>query len=373
MVTSKTRATLASVLLLAVAAFMSGASESSQASPTRAAQGTTLTVGGIHVGSIKDAGYNQAQHDGLMYLKQHVSGIKLIEAENIPEGPGVETVMQHMINQGANLIFPQSFGYQDFALEVAAKNPNVMFEHPAGYKYAPNFGTYWAASTPINYALGVAAAKTSKTGKLGFVGAIPIPTIIATADAFHLGARSVNPKITTTVIFTGSWSDPAKEAAAVNTMAAKGIDVVANLVDSPVTVVKTAGQRHIFAIGYHSAAAAKYAPKYWLSGVDFNWGPMFVQMARQVISGEWTARNWVAPVRMGIARLAPFGPGAPAEAKAAAKSTVQKFATGKIKSPFTGPVYDQSGKLRVPKGKVPAPDFEQNIAWLVQGMIGSTK
>ena len=372
MATTKRRAAFAVVLLLAAATFVFGLA-SSQASSTPAVQNATLTVGGIHVGSIKDAGYNQAQHDGLVYVKKHVSGITLIEAENIPESPQVETVMQNMINQGAKLIFPQSFGYQDFALNVAAKNPDVVFEHPAGYKYAPNFGTYWAASTPINYALGVAAALTSKTGKLGFVGAIPIPTIIATADAFHLGARSVNPKITTTVIFTGSWSDPAKEAAAVATMAAKGIDVVANLVDSPVTVVKTAQQRHIFAIGYHSAAAARYAPAYWLSGVDFNWGPMFVQMARQVINGEWTAQHWIAPVKMGIARLAPFGPRVSAEAKAAAKSTVRKYATGKIKSPFTGPVYDQSGKLRVPKGKVPPADFEQNITWLVQGMIGRTK
>src|SRR5579864_5569892 len=111
--------------------------------------------------------------------------------------------MQNMINQGAKLIFPQSFGYQDFALTVAGKNPGVVFEHPSGYKYAPNFGTYWAASTPINYALGVAAAKISKTGTIGFVGAIPIPPNIATADAFHLGAQSVNANIKTVVILTG--------------------------------------------------------------------------------------------------------------------------------------------------------------------------
>ena len=96
----------------------------------------TLIVGGIHVGSVTDAGYNQAQHDGLVYLKNHVKGVKLLEASNIPESPQVETTMQNMISQGAKLIFPQSFGYQDFALNVAKKNPEVAFEHPAGYKYA---------------------------------------------------------------------------------------------------------------------------------------------------------------------------------------------------------------------------------------------
>lgn len=365
----KTRA--AAFAMLAAAVLVGVWAASSASAPTK--HDATLIVGGIHVGSVKDAGYNQAQHDGLAYLKQHVKGVKLIEASNIPEGPQVESVMQSMINQGAKLIFPQSFGYQDFALTVAGKNSNVVFEHPAGYKYAPNFGTYWAASTPINYALGAAAAKVSKTGKIGFVGAIPIPTIIATADAFHLGAQSVNPKIKTVVIFTGSWSDPAKEAAAVNTMANQHVDVVATLVDSPITVVKTAGQRHMWAIGYHSKAAEKYAPKYWLSGVDFNWGPMFVQMAKKVMNHTWEPRNWIAPVSMGIARLAPFGTKVPAAARAKANAIVKRFATGKQTSAFKGPVYDQSGKLQVPKGVQPPASFEQNVTWLVKGMIGNTK
>jgi basic membrane protein A and related proteins len=346
----------------------------SAASPSGSAPAKeTLVVGGIHVGSVKDAGYNEAQHDGLVYLQKHVPGIKLVEASNIPEGPQVETIMQNMINQGAKLIFPQSFGYQDFTLTVAGKNPNVKFEHPAGYKSAPNFGTYWASSTPINYALGAAAAKVSKTGKLGFVGSIPIPTIIASADAFHLGALSVNPKIKTYVIFNGSFSDPGKEAADVNTFANKGVDVVGGLVDSPITYVKTAESRHVFAVGYHSAAARKYAPRYWLSGVDFNWGPMFVQMAKQVIAGTWKPKFWIAPVSAKIARLAPFGPQVPAAARTTATKIVQLFATGKQKSAFKGPVYDQNGKLRVKSGVQPPPDFEQGVTWLVKGMIGRTK
>ena len=358
------RAVAVVLVLLSAAAAL--ASTSSGASPV-------LVVGGIHVGSVSDAGYNQAQHDGLVYLTKHLQGVKLLEASNVPEGPQVETVMQNMIRQGAKLIFPQSFGYQDFALNVAAKNPGVYFEHPAGYKYAPNFGTYWAASTPINYALGAAAAKVSKTGTIGFVGSIPIPTIIATADAFHLGAQSVNPKIKTVVIFTGSWSDPAKEAAAVNTMANQHVDVVAGLVDSPITYVKTAEQRHVWAVGYHSGAARTYAPKYWLSGVDFKWGPMFVQMAQQIIAGEWKAGSWIAPVSMNIARLAPFGVKVPAAAKRVAGTIVWRFAAGKQTSPFKGPVYDQSGKLQVPAGVQPPASFEQNITWLAKGMIGRTK
>jgi basic membrane protein A len=368
------RRAAALVAVLVIATVVLAASVIATASPSkRSAHAATLIVGGIHIGSVKDAGYNQAQHDGLVYMQKHVPEIKLIEASNIPEGPQVETVIQNMINQGATLIFPQSFGYQDFTLNVAAKQPDVKFEHPAGYKSAANFGTYWAASTQINYALGAAAAMVSKRGKLGFVGSIPIPTIIASADAFHLGALSVNPNIKTYVIFNGSFSDPGKEAADVNTFANKGVDVVAGLVDSPITYVKTAESRHIYTIGYHSKAAQKYAPKYWVSGVDFTWGPMFVEMAKQVKAGTWKARNWVAPVSLGIAKLAPFGPNVPAKAKAAATEIVRRFTTGKQTSAFKGPVYDQSGTTRVKKGVEPPQSFEQGVTWLVEGMIGTTK
>jgi basic membrane lipoprotein Med (substrate-binding protein (PBP1-ABC) superfamily) len=368
------RPAIAVVVVLVTAVLVLTATIVATASPSKkSGHAATLIVGGIHLGSVKDAGYNQAQHDGLVYMQKHVPGVKLIEASNIPESPQVETVEQNMINQGAKLIFPQSFGYQDFTLDVAAKNSGVKFEHPAGFKSASNFGTYWAASSPINYALGAAAAMVSKHGKLGFVGSIPIPVIIASADAFQLGALSVNPKIKTYVVFNGSFSDPGKEAADVNTFANKGVDVVAGLVDSPITYVKTAESRHIYAIGYHSKAAQKYAPKYWVSGVDFNWGRMFVQMAKQVKAGTWKARNWIAPVSMGVAKLAPFGPKVPAKAKARAFKIVRMFATGRQTSAFKGPVYDQSGTLRVKKGVQPPQSFEQGVTWLARGMIGTTK
>ncbi len=342
-------------------------------SSSPAAAKPKLVVGVIHVGSVKDAGYNQAEHDGIVAMERAVPGVKVIEAENIPESPQVQSVMQGMINQGAKLIFPQSFGYMDFALKVAKSNPSVDFEHPAGYKYAKNFGTYWAASDQVDYALGVAAAKTSKSGKLGFVGAMPIPTVISSAIAFHLGAQSVNPHITTTVVWTGSWSDPGKEAAATNTLADKGVDVVACLVDSPVTVVKTAEQRHIFAIGYHSAAAATYAPNYWLSGVAFSWGQMFTQMAKNVIAGTWKSQGDIAPASSGVAYMAPFGPRVPAAAKAAATTVYDAFKSGQRASAFMGPIYDQHGHLRVPAGKSLSPADEQNVNWLAKGMIGQTK
>jgi basic membrane protein A len=369
MIKSRRVAALA-VAVAAIATVVSITLGTAQGASTK----TSLVVAGVHSGSVKDAGYNQAQHDALMYLKSKMPDVKLLEAENIPEA-NVEPMFQNMIHAGAKLIFATSFGYQDFALKVAKSNPGVDFEHAGGWKLSRNFGTYWATASPVAYAMGVAAGKVTKTNKLGFVGAVPIPDVIGAVDAFHLGAQSVNPKVQTVVIFTGSWSDPSKEASAVNTLANQKVDVIADEVDSPITVVKTAEQRHIFVTGYHSKAAAKYAPKYWLTGVDFNWGPMFVKLTKDVIDGKWKAMNWKPPVTMGIVKLAPFGPNVPSAAKTAATNVMRQFLSGKRTSAFVGPIYDQSGRLRIKKGQAPPAGgtFEQNVTWLAKGIIGRTK
>ena len=80
----------------------------------------------------------------------------------------------------------------------------------------------------------------------------PIPNILATVNAFHLGARSVNPNVTTRVVFNNAWVDPSKEAAATNALGYQGVDVVTMIVDSPITVVQTAERRGMYSIGFHS-------------------------------------------------------------------------------------------------------------------------
>jgi basic membrane protein A len=361
------RLTFAAVV--AAAALVLGACGSSSTANTP----PKLIVGAIHVGSIHDAGYNEAEHDGLIAMTQAIPGIKLLEAENVPEGPGVETVMENMIKQGATLIFPQSYGYQDFALNVAARHPNVYFEHPAGYKKAANFGTYWAASDMYSFTLGAAAGLMTKTNKIAFIGGFPIPQIIDSINAFHLGARSVNPTVTTYAVFDGTWSDPGKEATATNALADQGVDVVTGIVDSPITFVQTAEKRGIMSIGYHSAAAQVFAANGWISGIDFQFGTYFTQCAQKTMDNNWAAENYMGDVNSGMVRLAPFGKNVPDSVKTRTLSVLQSFQNGTLKSPFVGPVYDQKGTLRIKPGEIPDWNFVNSVDWFAQGIVGQTK
>src|SRR6185312_13452837 len=211
---------------------------------------SNLTVGVIYVGAKGDYGYNQAQAQAAAIIKT-MSGVKVVEEENVPETVAVQKTMEAMIEQdGATLIFATSFGYFDpHVLKMAAKYPKVRFAHCGGLwkpGNPPNIASYFGYIDECQYLNGVVAGHASKSKKLGFVAAKPIPQVLRNINAFTLGARAVDPKITTQLIVTGDWSLPVKEAEAANSLIDQGVDVVTCHVDSPKVVVETAERRGIY-------------------------------------------------------------------------------------------------------------------------------
>ena len=189
-----------------------------------AAAQTPLTIGVIYVGPRDDFGYTQSQAAAAAEIKK-MPGIKVVEEENVPETAAVTKTMTGMIKQdGASVLFPTSFGYFDpYLIGLAAKETDVRFSHCGGMwtegKHPKNTGSYFGYIDECQYLNGVIAGHMSKSKKIGFVAAKPIPQVLRNINAFTMGARSVNPAITTTVIFTGEWSMPVKEAEATNSLA----------------------------------------------------------------------------------------------------------------------------------------------------------
>src|SRR6202042_771722 len=260
-----TRSIIAAACAALLAVFAAG--------PAAAQDKPSLTVGAIYVGSVNDYGYNRSMKDGLEEMKRNIPGLKLVEAENVPESAESERVMEGMIQQGAKLIFATSFGHQQFAFNLAKTHPDVYFEHAGGWIQAPNFGNFFGATQAAWYPMGVAAGKMTKSNTLGFVVGVPIGYAIGKVNAFGMGGRSVNPKVETHVVVTGGWSDKTKEASAANALIDQGADIVTMHVVSPATITQPAASRNAYAIGFQSIEAAQLAPKFWITGLGFTWGP----------------------------------------------------------------------------------------------------
>lgn len=341
------------------------------APPTATTGGYTVygseVIGAIHVGAVTDRGYNQAHHDGLQQMIQQVPGVRLIEAENIPETEAVLPVIDQMVQQGAKIIFVQSFGYLPFAIQSAERYPDVTFLHPGGFELRDNLGTYWANNFEAMYLAGIAAGAATRTNQLGFITAFPIPNILASANAFHLGARSVNPTVTTKVVINESWVDPTKENIATRALAASGVDVVTMIVDSPITVVQTAEALGIYVIGFHSDALQELAPNGWLTGVAYTWGNYYTSVVQQIRAGQWRSAHLRGGIESDMLRLAPFGPAISAETSARIVAARSDIISGKL-AIFQGPLVDNQGVERIAAGQIGGLELLDTTDWLVEGV-----
>jgi len=326
-------------------------------------------IGILFVGPVDDFGYNYAANQGRLCVEAVYGKDSTVYAENVPENAEAERVMEGMIKNGATLLFPTSYGHFDPATRVAKKYPDVTFFHMGGPSTLPNLGTYFGNIWQMVYVSGAAAAKMTKSNKLGFIVAFPIPQTLLNVNAFELGAKSVNPNVTTTVVFTGSWCDPAKMTEASNTLADQGIDVLTMHQDCPKPILEAAERRGIYVVGYH-ADGSSVAPKAWITGSMWVWGPTMLQLVDQALHKTYVPSVLRYGPKEGIVDLAPFGSSVPKDVQTSILQLKADVVSGKV-FPFAGPVKGQDGSLVIKDGEKPDEATLEQMNYLVDGVIGT--
>ena len=325
----------------------------------------------IYVGPHNDGGWSQAHDEGrLAVVKALGSKVETTYKENVPEGPQVAQVIDSLVKDGNKIIFATSFGYQDAVLAAAKKYPDVDFEMATGYKTAKNMADYYGAGEDAIYLSGMAAGAATKTGVVGYVVPFAIPEVIRHTNAFALGVQATHPGATVKIVWTNSWFSPATEKKAAQSLKAAGADVIGQNVDSP-----AAGQYAESAglpwVGYDSDAQ-KFAPKQWLTAAVYNWGVYYIPRVKASMDGTWKTGSYYGSLSDGFTKLAPFGSLVSSATKAAIATKLAALKAGTFDE-FAGPLYDQTGKLRVPAGKKLSLADLMSIDWLVKGVEGSPK
>jgi basic membrane protein A and related proteins len=303
-------------------------------------------------------------------------GVTVIEQEKVPETNDVQTTMASMVEQdGAMLVFPTSFGYFDpHMLKMAAKYPKVRFAHCGGMwtagKHPANTGSYFGYIDECQYLNGVAAGFASKGKKIGFIAAKPIPQVLRNINAFTMGARSVDPKITCQLVITGDWSLPVKEAEATNSLIDQGVDVITCHVDSPKVIVETAERRGIFSCGYHADQTA-LAPKGYLTGAEWNWTTPYTTHVKDALAGAPMKNFLRGGLKEGFVKTSPYGKAVSEAARKKADAVKAEMVKGGYVL-FKGPQKDNTGKVVIAAGTaLPQTDpVLEQMNYLVEGVIG---
>ncbi len=315
-----------------------------------------VKVGFVYLTTPGDHGWTYAHELGRQQVEKHFGDkVKTSYVENVPEGPDAARIIRELAKKGNSIIFTTSFGYMDPTIKVAKEFPNVKFEHISGYKRAANVATGNIRYYEGRYVQGVVAGLTTKSNKVGYLASFPIPEVIQGINAFALGLRSVNPDANLSVIWVNSWYDPVKEADAAKVHIAEGADILAQHTDSP-AMLQAAEKAGVHGFGQASDMKA-FAPKAQLFSSVNNWGPHYINKINKMIDGTWTTGDgpdhWAGNDWVGMSDdylvLTPFENMSADVAKAAAKAAADiKSGNNKI---FTGPIKDNTGKIRVPAGK----------------------
>jgi basic membrane protein A and related proteins len=344
--------------------------------PRFARAATPLTVGFIYVGPKDDFGYNQAHAEGAAAVKA-IAGVTVVEEENVPETIDVQKSMESMINfDGATLLFPTSFGYFDpHILALAATYPDVRFQHCGGMwtegKHPTNVGSYFGYIGMGQYLNGIAAGHASKTKKIGFVAAKPIPQVLLNINSFLLGARAVDPAITCQVIFTGEWSMAVKEAEATNALADAGCDVITAHVDGPKVVIETAAGRGAYVCGYH-ADQSSLAPELYLTGAEWNWAKVYTDMITATLADQPIPNFVRGGLAEGFIKMSPLGPAVSDAARAQFEATQAEILKGGFAA-IKGPLKDNAGNVIAADGQsfTETDVALESMNYLVEGVIGA--
>lgn len=347
---------------------------------TAALAGVATTVGGrsalaaeplgitlVVPSPIGDVGWGHALKAGLEPVKAaYGDAVKVTVLENIAEGPDADRIMTKTVADGNKFLIAGSFGYQNGAMQIARRNPDVSVLHASGYMVAPNFSPFAARYYQGTYLMGMAAAALSKTGKLGSVSAFAIPELITSINAFALGAQAINPAIEVSVVWVNSWFDPAKEQEAAKALIAQGCDVIfSNAQDTP-SVISQCEEAGVYAFNLNSSMKS-YAPKTYLGCVATDWSPYFKAQVDAHLAGKFTGASAFLGVSDKVVQTVDWNPAVPAETMSKIKDVEAKIAAGSF-SPFTGPITKADGSEGVAAGATMDDAAIVALDWHVKGV-----
>ncbi len=303
---------LVTALIVSLCGCSSADSNGKAASGGKGVAKEDIKVGVIHISDpAEGSGYTYTHDQGIVGMQKELglSDDQIVRKNNVNDGDAtaIENAMRECIEEGCQIIFATSWGYMDTCEALAAEYPDVYFSHGTGYKSnGKNFNNYFGRIYQARYLTGIAAGLKTESNKIGYVAAWGPDNSEVTggANAFAMGAASVNPDVQVYIKTTNSWFDPEAEKQAAQALIAEGCDVIGQHCDTanPQLAAEEAG---VFGVGYNSDMS-KDAPKAVLTSAVWNWDAYYTAAVSSVIDGTWTGDNYYGGIQEGLVDVAPL-------------------------------------------------------------------
>jgi len=325
-------------------------------------QSGKFNVAVVLIGFHADGGWSQAHLEGAQWMAAQDSSIAVQYVELVNPGPDAEAVMRSLARKGFDFIIGTTFEYGPTMEALAEEFPKVSWLHVSGYRSnGTNYGNLFGAMEDMKYLAGMVAgarAKADGNTKLGYVAPWPLPEVIRLGNAFMLGAKTTCPECTMEVRWINTWYDPDKEKQAAQSLLDAGVGIVLIGSDTPGPLVAAANAGK-WAFTYDYAGSCTPAPDKCLGTPYWNWGPVYLDIAKQIKAGTWKPGNDYLDASTGIVGFYGFmegqtpQPGVPADVIPLVKAKLADMLAGKFTRAdvFKGPITDNTGKVVVPDGQ----------------------
>lgn len=323
-----------------------------------------LLVGFGHTSPVNDGGWTQMHDKAIRALKTHFPRMRSLYVESIPYSADATRLFRQFVAEGAQMVISTS-DYGDFIKDVADQAPDVGFLECDGNNLTGNLGWYYITHWYASYVIGIAAARLSRSGKLGYIASFPTTSVIASANATLLGARSVNPQATMRVISINSWFDPQAAASAGAALIDSGCDFLCGIMDDP-GYLRVAQERNVWAAMWNTDMR-QFGPDAYVSSVVLDFVDYYRQTIEARLAGRWRPAGTFLTLGHGVDRDA-WGARVPQAIRQEADAARNRMLAGW--SPFTGPIRDSNGRVRVPAGQTMTDMEIFHWNWQVEGVSG---
>ncbi|HCY84649.1 MAG TPA: BMP family ABC transporter substrate-binding protein [Desulfobacteraceae bacterium] len=359
-----------------------------------------LKAGFIYVGPVGDYGWSHAHDMGKKYAEEKFPWLETVIVESVAESDSMRIIDRLIQQQKCDVVFTTSFGYMDDTVKAGKKYPDNILMHCSGFKRSANVGTYFGDLYQMYYLNGLMAGALTKTNKIGYVAAFPIPELIRHINAYALGVKAANPKASVDVKWIYAWYGPDKAKEAAEALIAEGCDALAFTEDTPAVI--EVGQDHsekgkqIYTFSHYSAMQP-YGEDSVVSGQYMDWGGIYATILENIYNGTWTSKNmedkdilWLAKEKAAILGGTPTDPVNPKFVPALKAAMIDSPEFGKISAydlvmkryeqmkqgrevfePFTGPIKDNKGNLKIKAGEKASIGDLMSIMYYVDGVNGN--
>ncbi|MBL4936773.1 BMP family ABC transporter substrate-binding protein [Clostridium sp. YIM B02515] len=335
-----------------------------------------LKVAFAYARTIEGSGWTYSHELGRLHLEK-VLGDQITTGyiENVPENSDAYKMLKILANAGNDIIFTTSPIYLNSTLKCALEFPQVRFFNCSEAHPYTHVSNYYGRTYEPRFLTGIIAGSMTKDNIIGYVATSPTPEVISSINAFALGAKMVNPYAKVKVAYTNEWNSRLKFTDAGSRLIKEGADIICNRtleVSHPVSTD----------FGVYSMLCTidkeRGVPDKYLATPIWNWGIFYERILKNILNNTFKTIvdmfsnnpkliNFWWGIDTGVVDIFYSKELVPPETQKLV-NLMKKMIMNNAYHPFTGPIYDRDGNLRINNEETAS--FEQILSmdWFVENV-----